>query len=297
MKRQFSYTTISMGFDFSLLLYEVQLRAPTFDAKEMLELIGYVASVFVGMVLGLLGGGGSILSIPILVYLFGIEPVLASAYSLFIVGVTSFAGAIPKYRQHLVNIRTGILFGIPSIISTFSTRKWIVPAIPDVIMTAGDFILTKRILLLGVFAVLMVLASIPMIRGRREVTSRNRRFRFVLVIFEGTLIGFLTGLVGAGGGFLIIPALVFLTGLQFKTAVGTSLFVIAINSLTGFAGDVLNYSMDWLFLLSISILAIMGILIGNRFAQKVSGDTLRKSFGWFTLAMGGYILLREVFLP
>jgi hypothetical protein len=165
-----------------------------------------------------------------------------------------------------------------------------------VISTAGDFVFTKRILLLGVFAILMVLASIPMIRGRREVNSRNRRFRVMLVILEGTLIGFLTGLVGAGGGFLIIPALVFLTGLQFKTAVGTSLFVIAINSLTGFAGDVLNYSMDWPFLLSISGLAIAGILIGNRLSQKFSGVTLRKSFGWLTLAMGGYILLKEVFL-
>lgn len=247
-----------------------------------------------GVVLGLLGGGGSILSIPILVYLFGFEPVLASAYSLFIVGVTSLAGAIPKYRQHLVNIKTGILFGIPSILATFSTRKWIVPAIPEVWGYLGSFELTKRVLLLGVFAILMVLASVPMVRGRREVTSRNRRFRIVLVIVEGALIGFLTGLVGAGGGFLIIPALVFLTGLQFKTAVGTSLFVIAINSLMGFAGDVLNYPMDWQFLLSITALAVFGILIGNRFSQIASATTLRKAFGWFTLVMGAYILVREL---
>jgi uncharacterized protein len=261
-----------------------------------LEILGYLASVFVGVVLGLLGGGGSILSIPILVYLFGIEPVMASAYSLFIVGVTSFAGAIPKYREHLVNVKTGMLFGIPSLIAIFSTRKWVVPAIPDVIIQTESFVVTKRILLLGIFAVLMVLAAIPMIRGRNELTSRNRRFRFVLVIFEGTLIGFLTGLVGAGGGFLIIPALVFLTGLKFKTAVGTSLFIIAINSLFGFIGDILNYSMDWIFLLSISCLAIIGILLGNRFSKKISGAQLRIIFGWFTLAMGCYILFRELIL-
>jgi uncharacterized membrane protein YfcA len=259
-----------------------------------LEILGYLASVFVGVVLGLLGGGGSILSIPILVYLFGIEPVVASAYSLFIVGVTSFAGAIPKYREHLVNVKTGLLFGIPSLIAIFCTRKWIVPSIPDVILQTETFILSKRILLLGIFALLMVLAAIPMIRGRKELTSRNRRFRFVLVIFEGALIGFLTGLVGAGGGFLIIPALVFLTGLKFKTAVGTSLFIIAINSLIGFVGDVLNYSMDWFFLLSISTLAVIGILLGNRFSKKISGVKLRVFFGWFTLAMGCYILLREL---
>jgi uncharacterized protein len=261
-----------------------------------LEILGYLASVFVGVVLGLLGGGGSILSIPILVYLFGIEPVMASAYSLFIVGITSFAGAIPKYREHLVNVKTGMLFGIPSLIAIFSTRKWVVPAIPDVIIQTESFVVTKRILLLGIFAVLMVLAAIPMIRGRNELTSRNRRFRFVLVIFEGTLIGFLTGLVGAGGGFLIIPALVFLTGLKFKTAVGTSLFIIAINSLFGFVGDILNYSMDWIFLLSISGLAIIGILLGNRFSKMISGAQLRIAFGWFTLAMGCYILFRELIL-
>jgi uncharacterized membrane protein YfcA len=259
-----------------------------------LEIIGYLASVLVGVVLGLLGGGGSILSIPILVYLFGVEPVMASAYSLFIVGVTSFAGAIPKYREHLVNVKTGLLFGIPSLITIFSTRRWVVPAIPEIIIQTESFVLTKRILLLGIFAILMVLAAIPMIRGRRELTSRNRRFRFVLVIFEGTLIGFLTGLVGAGGGFLIIPALVFLTGLKFKTAVGTSLFIIAINSIFGFLGDVLNYEMNWWFLLSISALAIVGILLGNQFSKKMSGLRLRIIFGWFTLGMGCYILLREL---
>src|SRR5688572_16716697 len=133
-------------------------------ANLLMEITGYLAAVFIGLILGLLGGGGSILSIPILVYLFHVDAVLASAYSLFIVGVTSFIGAIPKYKEHLVNIRTGFLFGIPSIISIFATRKWIVPSIPDVIFQAGTFILTKRILVLGVFALLMILASFSMIR-------------------------------------------------------------------------------------------------------------------------------------
>jgi uncharacterized protein len=259
-----------------------------------LEIIGYLSSILIGVVLGLLGGGGSILSIPILVYLFNIEPVIASAYSLFIVGTTSFVGAIPKYRQHLINIRTGLLFGIPSIITIFCTRRWIIPALPDVIIQTESFTLTKRILLLGLFAVLMVLAAIPMIRGKREMTSRNRKFRFVLVMFEGVVIGLLTGLVGAGGGFLIIPALVFLTGLKFKTAVGTSLFIIAINSLLGFLGDALNYKMDWPFLLTITSLAIVGILIGHYLTRYFTGIKLRKTFGWVTLAMGCYILMREL---
>lgn len=261
-----------------------------------MEIAGYLASILVGVVLGLLGGGGSILSIPILVYLFQVEPVLASAYSLFIVGVTSFVGAIPKYRQQLVNLRTGILFGIPSITSIFTTRRWIVPAIPDIIWEGDDFILTKRVLILGIFAVLMVLASMSMIRGKKEISSDQQNLRPWLVAAEGLLIGFLTGLVGAGGGFLIIPALVFLTGLKFKTAVGTSLFIIAINSLSGFMGDVFNLTIDWFFLLSITGLAVVGIFAGNIFANKISSFSLRKAFGWLTLLMGVWILVKEVIL-
>jgi len=261
-----------------------------------MEIIGYIASILVGVVLGLLGGGGSILSIPILVYLFGIEPVMASAYSLFIVGMTSFVGAVPKYREHLINLKTGLIFGIPSIIAIFSTRKWVVPAIPDIVFQAGEFELTKRGLLLGLFAILMVLASFSLIRKKKEIVSSTQRFRTFLVIVEGTLIGFLTGLVGAGGGFLIIPALVFLTGLPFKTAVGTSLFIIAINSLVGFVGDVINYKIDWFFLLSITSLAILGILAGNFLSRRILSFYLRKAFGWLTLLMGCWILLREFFL-
>ena len=260
-----------------------------------MEFIGYVASVFVGVILGLLGGGGSILSIPILVYLFHVEPVIASSYSLFIVGTTSFVGAIPKYREHLVNIRTGIVFGIPSIVTIFCTRKWIVPAIPDVVASIGDFSLTKRALLLGIFGLLMILASVSLIRGR-EIKNEPRESNVPLLIVEGILIGFLTGLVGAGGGFLIIPALVLLTGLPFKTAVGTSLFIIAINSLMGFLGDVMNYNIDWPFLVLVTSLAITGIFIGNLFQRKISSAKLRKGFGWMILCMGLFIIYREFFL-
>jgi uncharacterized protein len=264
--------------------------------KILLEYFGYFASIFIGLLLGLLGGGGSILSIPILVYLFQIDAVTASAYSLFIVGTTSFAGAVPKYRDHLVNIKTGFLFGIPSLLTIFVTRKFIVPAIPTILFQTGDFIFTKRLLMLGLFAVLMVLASIPMIKGRRDIQPNRKKFQTLLIIIEGTLIGFLTGLVGAGGGFLIIPALVLLTGLPMKTAAGTSLFIIAINSLTGFLGDVLNTSMDWQFLITITAIAIVGVHIGNILSRKIPGIKLKKAFGWFTLAMGCWILIRETLL-
>jgi uncharacterized membrane protein YfcA len=169
-----------------------------------------------------------------------------------------------------------------------------VPAIPEIVYQTESFTLTKRVLILGLFAVLMILASISMIRASKEIRNDNHRFRVVLVIIEGMIIGFLTGLVGAGGGFLIIPALVLLTGLPFKTAVGTSLFIIAINSLIGFLGDVMNYSMDWKFLLSITALSVIGILIGDRISKKIPAATLRKSFGWFVLIMGCWILYREL---
>lgn len=259
-----------------------------------MEVFGYIASVIIGFVLGLLGGGGSILSIPILVYLFHIDAVTASAYSLFIVGATSLAGAVPKYRDHLVNIKTGILFGIPSIIAIFITRRWIVPAIPDVIFQTEALTLTKRLLVLGIFAVLMILASLSMIRGRKEIKTLTSGMRIPLTIIEGILIGFLTGLVGAGGGFLIIPALIFLTRLPMKAASGTSLFIIAINSLVGFSGDLFTMQMDWPFLLKVTALAIVGVHFGNVLSKRVSNTQLRKGFGWFTLAMGFYILGREL---
>lgn len=261
-----------------------------------MEFIGYLASVFIGIILGILGGGGSILTIPILVYIFHVDAVVASAYSLFIVGVTSLVGAIPKYKDHLVDLRTGLLFGIPSILAIFSTRKWIVPAIPDVVLQLEDFLLTKRLLLLGLFAVLMILASLSMIREKKkEIRQDKLPNQTFLLIIEGMLIGLLTGLVGAGGGFLIIPALVLLTGLPFKTAVGTSLFIIAINSLMGFLGDVLNFKMDWIFLISITTLAVGGILVGSQLSKRISAKRLRISFAWFVLVMGLGILTKELF--
>jgi uncharacterized protein len=260
-----------------------------------MEWLGYIAAIGIGMILGLIGGGGSILSIPILVYIFHLDIVTASAYSLFIVGMTSLVGAIPKYREHLVSLRTGILFGVPSIVSIFSTRKWIVPSIPESVISFGEFELTKRLLLLGIFATLMILASVSMIRRSETAPMEQHPWYTTLLIIEGILIGFLTGLVGAGGGFLIIPALVLLTGLPFKTAVGTSLFIIAINSLMGFLGDVMNLQIAWGFLLSITALAISGIFIGNSFSKRISQVRLRKSFGWFVLVTGCMILTRELF--
>lgn len=258
-------------------------------------ILGFVASIFIGLVLGLLGGGGSILAIPVLVYLFRLDPVVATAYSLFIVGFTSSIGVISKTRKKLINFRTGLFFGAPSLITVFVTRRWIVPAIPDVILQTSNLVITKRIFLLGLFAILMIITSFSMIKTRKK-TKEPIGTSPVHILILGILIGLLTGLVGAGGGFLIIPALVLLAGLSMKSATGTSLFIIAFNSLIGFTGDIFNLHIDWPFLLSITALATCGTIMGTWLSDKVKSAHLRTSFGWFTLAMGCLIALEELLL-
>ncbi len=262
------------------------------------HLFGYVFSAFIGISLGLIGGGGSILTVPILVYLFHIEPVIATSYSLFIVGTTSAAGAIQKFKDGLVDVKTAIIFGVPSIIAVYFTRKFLVPAIPQSIFSIGNFQLTKSLFLLLIFAVLMVFASQSMIRGNSflsKVVVDPDKINYPVLILNGLAVGTLTGFAGAGGGFLIIPALVFLSGLEMKKAIGTSLLIIASNTFFGFIGDIGHYEMDWTLLLTISSIAVFGIFIGHRLTHKIHGDQLKKGFGWFVLATGIYIIIRELF--
>lgn len=264
-----------------------------------MEMVGYLASILIGISLGLIGGGGSILTVPVLVYLLGVEPVLATAYSLFIVGSTSLVGAVPKYRQGLVSIKTAVIFGAPAIAAVYATRKFIVPAIPHELFNIGNFTITKPLLLMLLFAVLMVFASYSMIKGKKETEKSNpgeQHFNYPLILLEGAVVGVLTGLVGAGGGFLIIPALVVLSKLPMKEAVGTSLVIIAAKSLIGFLGDVGQQEINWMLLGIVSTLAIGGIFIGNWLSHKVNGEQLKKAFGWFVLVMGIYIIIKELFL-
>ncbi|TPE46233.1 sulfite exporter TauE/SafE family protein [Pontibacter mangrovi] len=284
-----------------------------------MELLGYVAALLIGLSLGLIGGGGSILTVPVLVYLIGLSPVISTAYSLFIVGLTSLVGSYKFYKKGLVSLKTAAVFGVPSIVAVFITRRYIVPAIPDNIFSVGDFVVTKGILLMLLFAGLMVFASISMIKKKKtpeepiegvdenidtelDVEHENPAaehpkptFNYGGILAEGLVVGTLTGLVGAGGGFLIIPALVLFSKLDMKMAVGTSLLIIAVKSLFGFIGDIFNYEIDWAFLGIFSAISIAGIFIGTFLSTKIHADKLKSAFGWFVLLMGIYIFAKELF--
>jgi uncharacterized membrane protein YfcA len=262
-----------------------------------MEILGYLGAAIMGLTLGLIGGGGSILTVPILVYLFHINPILATAYSLFIVGLTSLIGSVSHIRMGNIHWKTAVVFGIPSILAVYFTRWAIVPAIPQEILSLGGFVVTKSLLLLLLFAVLMVAASISMIRkAKPRAVSGELRFNYPLILVEGLVVGVVTGLVGAGGGFLIIPALVLLANLPMKQAVGTSLIIIAAKSLIGFLGDMgAETVIDWRFLLVFSAIATAGILSGSLLSKRIDEAKLKPAFGWFVLVMGLYIIAKELF--
>ena len=264
-----------------------------------MEIIGYIASLLIGILLGLIGGGGSILTVPVMFYLFGLQPLLATSYSLFVVGSTSLVGAYSNFRKGLVNIKAALLFGASSIVTVFLTRKFIVPLIPKDIVTISGVTITEPFLTMVLFAVLMLVASIGMIRSKGVNMGEKEcldSVRFGKLLIYGVAIGLVTGFLGAGGGFLLIPALVLLLNLPMKKAVGTSLMIIALNSLIGFTGDLGHFAIDWNFLLTITAIAVCGIFIGSALNKKIPGDKLKKGFGWFVLVMGIYILLKETVL-
>ena len=265
---------------------------------ENLEIFGYAAALMIGLSLGLTGSGGSILTVPILVYLMRLNPVISMAYSLFVVGTTSLVGSYKFYQKELVSFRTALIFGIPSLLTVFLTRRFIVPAIPEHIAHFGSFELSKGLLLMTLFAVLMVFASISMIRKKKYAIQENEtpKPNIPALLGQGIGVGLISGMVGAGGGFLIIPALVLFSKLEMRTAVGTSLLIISANSLFGFAGDLFNYTIDWRFLLTFSSLSIAGIFIGSALSHRIHGDKLKTGFGWFVLFMGIYIILKEILL-
>lgn len=264
---------------------------------ELIEIIGYISALAIGISLGLIGGGGSILAVPVLAYLFSIDEKAATAYSLFIVGTSSLVGGIKQHFKGYVDWKTAFVFGIPSIIGVTLVRYFIIPILPEIFFTLGNFEFTRRMGMFGFFALLMIPAAFSMLKQNKE-SSINRNvkvtYNYPLIILEGLIVGSITGMIGAGGGFLIIPALVLLANVEMKVAVGTSLIIIAFKSILGFfLGDALTMTIDWTFLMIFSGLSFVGIFIGSYLGNFIDGQKLKKGFGYFIFAMAIFIFYME----
>jgi uncharacterized protein len=265
----------------------------------MENLLGYLAAAMIGVSLGLIGGGGSILTVPVLVYLFHIEPTLATAYSLFIVGTTSLVGGVKNAMKGLVDIKTAIVFAIPSFIAVYLTRRFLVPLIPDEIVSIGSWMITRDIAIMIFFGIIMLGAAVSMIFKETSDVEEEAHvsYNYPMIMLEGTVVGALTGIVGAGGGFLIIPALVLFAKLPMKKAVGTSLVIIAAKSLIGFLGDIgSGQNIDFFFIINLSVIAIIGIFLGTYASKFIDSRKLKSAFGWFVLAMSIFVIGNEIWL-
>lgn len=262
-----------------------------------MEILGYLASFLMGITLGLIGGGGSILTVPIMVYLFGYSPLMATGNSLLVVGLTALVGSIMYARKGEVDFKTGFSFAVPSILGVNLSRGLIIPQIPDLIFSYNGFVLSKEILIMVVFAALMITASYSMIKKKNSMITMNASpmMRIALMAILGLMVGLIAGFVGAGGGFLIIPVLVLFAGLSMRFAVGTSLMIIALQSLFGFAGDISRgIKFEWSLLGTVATIAILGIIIGSAFTHKIKEQKLKTAFGWFVLLMGTTILIEQL---
>lgn len=263
-----------------------------------LEIYGLVAAVFMGLTLGVMGGGGAILTVPILVYFFNINPVLASAYSLFIVGCTALVGGTRYFLKGEVELKTGLIFATPGFLGVYLSRAVIVPMLPDPVLKLGAFVVSKPILIMSAFSVIMLLAASSMIRPKKNAqtkTGTSEGSKLIMILIQGLGVGLIAGFVGAGGGFLIIPALVVLVGLPMRKAVGTSLMIISVNSLFGFIGDLQRQALiDWKLLILVSSLSLVGMLVGVSVSHKINEASLKKAFGFFVLLMGAVILVDQI---
>jgi uncharacterized membrane protein YfcA len=262
---------------------------------DIFEILGYVGALAVGLILGLVGGGGSILTVPLLVYVLGYNPVTATAYSLFVVGSSSLFGSIQKLRKGLADLKIGLAFSFPSFIAVYLSRRFLVPNLPEVFFSINNFELTRDAAIMTFFAIVMLMASYSMIKNKKDnALISNTVQPYYKTFIQGLIIGTITGIIGAGGGFLYVPALVLWAKLPMKKAVGTSLIIITINSLIGFTGDVKTLDIDWTFLLIFSGITILGILIGGILSKYIQSKHLKKGFGWFTLLMAIYIIYKEL---
>lgn len=262
----------------------------------VLEIIGYFGALLVGLVLGLTGSGGSVLSVPILAYLFGLDEKTATAYSLFIVGVTALTGSYRVLKDKEVSLRAVAYFGIPSVLGVILVRRVLLPLMPEVILSIGDFDFTRRMLIFGLFSLMMFLSAYSMlVKKKVSIAYLRRKPEFsYLMLFGGFLLGCFVGLIGAGGGFLMVPALMLILRLPIKRATATSLIIVFINCLAGFfLGDFFVMEMDWNFLITFSVISFAGIFVGHALSRKINSHKLKIGFGYFILMVAIFVFVME----
>ncbi len=247
--------------------------------------------------MGTIGAGGSILAVPVLVYILEVDEVSATGYSLFIVGMASAFGMLDYFRRKEIKFSVALWFGIPSIFAVFATRSFLIPALPETIFTAGSFVLSKGLMIMAVFSIMMIAASVSMILPFREKSIQSGSVpNPFLSLLEGVLVGTFTGFVGAGGGFLIVPVLVMFFRLEMKTAIGTSLAIIAAKSLAGFGGEIMAHGnqIDWSILSWFTSLSIAGSIAGSRLSRILPAKSLKPVFGVFVFLTGVFIIGKEI---
>ncbi|PKA14697.1 sulfite exporter TauE/SafE family protein [Leptospira haakeii] len=259
-------------------------------------ILGYISSFFMGTMLGLIGAGGSILTVPILFYFFGQDAIFATTNSLFVVGIAALAGAIIQSKNGDINIKIGTYFAAPSFIGIYIARNFLLPSIPNIIISNFGITLTKPLFIMIIFSIIMVFSSWTMIRSNSSVPLEITRLNtssanFLSIGIKGLMVGMITGFVGAGGGFLIIPALIILLKFPIKKAVGTSLVIIAANSLFGFGISFRSVQIENCpLLLTICALGIAGMFLGQKLSHKMSEKSLKSGFGYFALIIASFIL-------
>jgi uncharacterized membrane protein YfcA len=261
----------------------------------IMEILGYAAALLIGLSLGLIGAGGAILTVPVLVYLFHVTPLMATSYSLVIVGMVSFLGFIGYLSAKEVAVKSGLLFGLSSVVTVFFIRHFVIPRIPAIILSRGSITITFSNVTMLLFGLVMILAAVAMIsKNNKRLQSEAPDTRPALLLLYGVFVGLITALLGAGGGFLLIPALVIFARLPMKTAVGTSLMIITLNSIFGVLADIGRVKLEMGLLIPIAMLAIAGLGMGLYLSRRINSSCLKTAFGWFVLLMGIYVLITEL---
>lgn len=255
-------------------------------------ILGYACALLIGILIGALGSGGSLLAVPTFLYLFGLNAIESTTYSLFVVGVAASFAVYKHQRDGNIAFRASLPFAISALLTTYITRRFLLPAMPDLLYEGTSFTLTKDTLIVLTFSMVMILSSLSVLRGVKEQKSVGQ-YQNLRLTWMGLLVGLLSGFVGAGGGFLIVPALIVGLRLPIKKAIATSVWLVLLNSSFGFLGSVASVDVDWVFLGGFSLVSIVGLLLGLYVQKYIADQKLKKIFAVFVLTMGVIILFNQ----